>query len=240
MDTVKVGVKGAKMVAHRGVSGLETENTMLAFVAAGNRSYYGVETDVRVTADGEYILCHDETTERLTGGALVPEKCTAKELREQVLLDKGEDVGNAAIRFCTMEEYLRVCKKYGKECVLELKTEMDEATTRALIERISSTGYLDHVIFISFLWEDLVHVRKILPDARIQYLFGELKGHTLDELQELRFDVDVHWKTLTEEKVKEYHAYGMEVNTWTVDDPEVAERLLLWGVDYITSNILES
>ena len=239
MDTVKIGVKGARMVAHRGVSGLETENTMLAFVAAGNRSYYGVETDVRVTADGEYVLCHDETTERLSGISLIPEEHTLEELRSLVLFDKGEDVGNAAIRLCTVEEYLRVCKKYGKECVLELKTQMDEETTRRLIDRIASTGYLDRVIFISFLWEDLVHVRKILPNARIQYLFGELKGHTLDELRELRFDVDVRWQALSEETVKEYHAYGLEVNAWTVDDPEVAERLLSWGVDYITSNILE-
>ena len=32
---------------------------------------------------------------------------------------------------------------------------------------------------------------------------------------------------------------GIKVNCWTVDDPEIAERLVSWGVDYITSNILE-
>ena len=38
MNTVKIDKKGIKMVAHRGVSGLECENTNAAFVAAGNRS----------------------------------------------------------------------------------------------------------------------------------------------------------------------------------------------------------
>ena len=38
MDTVKIDKKGIKMVAHRGVSGLECENTCSAFIAAGNRS----------------------------------------------------------------------------------------------------------------------------------------------------------------------------------------------------------
>ena len=33
-----------KMVAHRGLSGIETENTAAAFVAAGNRGYWGSET----------------------------------------------------------------------------------------------------------------------------------------------------------------------------------------------------
>ena len=36
------------MIAHRGVSGLELENTCAAFVAAGNRSYFGIETDGKV------------------------------------------------------------------------------------------------------------------------------------------------------------------------------------------------
>lgn len=44
--------KNAKMVAHRGLSGIERENTLLAFVAAGNRSYWGIECDVHVTKDG--------------------------------------------------------------------------------------------------------------------------------------------------------------------------------------------
>ncbi len=43
------------MVAHRGLCGLEPENSIPAFVAAGNRSYYGVESDVHVTADGKLL-----------------------------------------------------------------------------------------------------------------------------------------------------------------------------------------
>ena len=47
MDTIKIEKKNTLMVAHRGVSGLEKENTLAAFIAAGNRSYYGVETGGR-------------------------------------------------------------------------------------------------------------------------------------------------------------------------------------------------
>ena len=50
MNTVKFEHKNTLVVAHRGLSGLETENTVTAFVAAGNRSYYGIETDMRRTA----------------------------------------------------------------------------------------------------------------------------------------------------------------------------------------------
>ncbi|MFQ7076813.1 MAG: glycerophosphodiester phosphodiesterase family protein [Christensenellaceae bacterium] len=56
MNTVKIDKKNCRMIAHRGVSGLEKENTCAAFVAAGVKTYYGIETDVHVTADGEYLF----------------------------------------------------------------------------------------------------------------------------------------------------------------------------------------
>jgi len=60
MNTIKINRGATKMIAHRGVSGLERENTNLAFVAAGNRSYFGVETDIHVTADQNLIVIHDD------------------------------------------------------------------------------------------------------------------------------------------------------------------------------------
>ena len=68
MNTVKFNSKAVKVIAHRGLSGIEKENTCSAFVAAGNRSYFGIETDVHVTKDGNFIVIHDETTERVSSG----------------------------------------------------------------------------------------------------------------------------------------------------------------------------
>ena len=42
MNTIKFDNKTTRMTAHRGLSGLERENTASAFVAAGNRNYYGI------------------------------------------------------------------------------------------------------------------------------------------------------------------------------------------------------
>ena len=73
------------MIAHRGVSGLEKENTCSAFVAAGNRSYYGIETDVHLTADGRFIICHDNDLKRVAGEDVTIENTTFDELRKIVL-----------------------------------------------------------------------------------------------------------------------------------------------------------
>ena len=44
---------------------------------------------------------------------------------------------------------------------------------------------------------------------------------------------------LTEENVKKLHENGIVINCWTCDDPAAAEKLAAWGVDMITSNILQ-
>ena len=44
MNTIKLNKGNVRVVAHRGLSGIERENTNAAFVAAANRSYYGIET----------------------------------------------------------------------------------------------------------------------------------------------------------------------------------------------------
>ncbi len=65
MNTVKFNKKNVKTVAHRGVSKLERENTNAAFIAAGNRSYFGIETDMYRTSDNRFVLMHDGKTGRV-------------------------------------------------------------------------------------------------------------------------------------------------------------------------------
>ena len=51
--------------------------------------------------------------------------------------------------------------------------------------------------------------------------------------------MDAEYTAVTREWVEVCHAAGIRVNVWTVDDPDAARRLAAYGVDDITSNILE-
>ena len=123
MDTVRIISKNVKMVAHRGLSGIERENTNPAFVAAGNRSYFGIETDVHRTADGKFVIIHDETTERVSLGKvnINVEESNYADLENIVLPDLDESTNRQDIRIPLLEDYIKICKKYDKVCVLELK-----------------------------------------------------------------------------------------------------------------------
>ncbi len=244
MNTVKIARKNAKMIAHRGLSGIEAENSNAAFVAAGNRSYFGIETDVHVTRDGRFIIHHDDNIKRMTGVDAVIEETDAVELSLLRLYDRNRENRETTetrsdLSLPTLDEYINICKKYGKVAVLELKRRMATESIAGIVEEIRRLDYLDNTIFISFSLMNMQDVRRILPDQKLQYLVSAWDNDLLETLKKDSLDLDIAGSQVTPELVKLLHENGIEINCWTVDSPETATKLVEMGVDYITSNILE-
>ena len=239
-DTIKIEKKQTRMVAHRGVSGLEKENTSLAFVAAANRSYWGIETDVHKTSDGRFIVIHDDTTERVAGVNYRVEETDFETLRSIPLLDMQNKAGRIDLRMPTLEEYIHICKDYGKICVLELKNAFEEADVQRIVQIIEAEEYLDQTVFISFDLNNLLYVRNCRPQASVQFLIGRKPPENLlDLVREHHLDIDANFNIVTQEFVDSIHAAGQMVNAWTVNNSTIAEQLISYGVDFITTNILE-
>ena len=113
-----------KFIAHRGYSGLEKENTLVAFTAAGvTKEFYGIETDVHVTNDNHFIIIHDETTSRVTNNRtnINVEENNFELVRNVLLTDTDNYNSRVDLRIPEMIEYFRICKKYNKVAVCELK-----------------------------------------------------------------------------------------------------------------------
>lgn len=243
MDTVKIEAGEARVIAHRGLSGIERENTCAAFIAAGNRSYFGIETDVHVTKDGQFVVIHDETTERITSGEINinVEECDYADVSDIVLPDLDGTTDRGDIRIPLLKEYVKICQKYEKICVLELKNHFEKHDIERLIEEIKEIGYIENVIFISFDFENCVNVRKMLPQNAVQWLKGleEITNDLIAKLCEHKLDLDIYYTQLNAENIALLHSKGIQVNCWTCDDAAAAEHLVACGVDFVTTNILE-
>ena len=239
MNTVKVDKKNCKMVAHRGLSGIERENTNAAFVAAGNRSYYTIETDIHVTKDGKFVVYHDNSTGRLAEADVVVEETNLEDLLSFTLLDMDGTRNRCDLHMSTLEEYISICKKYEKVAVLELKNLFGREKLCEVIDIIKSMDYLENVIFISFFFDNLVIIRELLPEQKVQYLVDGFSDFLVEVLKQYKLDLDINCEALTEDIVKRLKEDGVEINCWTVDDKNVCEMLINWGVDFITTNILE-
>lgn len=242
MNTIKINSNGVKMIAHRGLSGIERENTCPAFVAAGNRSYFGIETDVHITKDGKFVIIHDETTERVSLGEynINVEENEYSVIQEIVLPDSDGTTDRKDIKIPLLKEYIKVCKKYEKICVLEIKNHFEKENIEKLINEIRELEYLDNIIFISFDFENCVNVRKLLPENDVQFLTSkEIAGELIEQLCENNLNLDIYYKRLNAENVALLHSKGIKVNCWTCDDKNIAEEIASYGVDFITTNILE-
>jgi len=239
MNTIKVENKNTLMIAHRGLSGIEKENTNSAFVAAGNRSYFGIETDIHMTLDGKVVAFHDDTTGRVCIDNMEVEKTTFDCLRGLKFTDVDGKKGRSDLVMPELVEYIRICKKYGKTCVLELKNVFRREDVFKVSEIIEAEDYLDHVIFISFKLENLACLRLKYPEQAAQCLVSTYGDGLKDLLVNEKLDLDIKYTALTKEIIDDLHTAGIAVNCWTVDDPEKAAELINWGVDMITTNILE-
>lgn len=117
--------KTMRVAAHRGFSEKYPENTMAAFRAAIEAGVDEIETDVRVTADGELVLIHDEMADRTTDGTGKICEMTLEELKK---LDAGVKKGAefAGERIPTLRELMELVKDHP---TLTLDIELKEYPT---------------------------------------------------------------------------------------------------------------
>ena len=134
-------------------------------------------------------------------------------------------------------ELLRFLKEHGIKAALATSTPKDLASLYLYKSQIPD--YLDGIVFIAFDYDNLVKVKKLRPNQTVQFLTKEVSDELIDKLAAAGMDADIHHPSLTKERIDAFHAKGVKLNCWTVDKPERAEELAAWGVDFITSNILE-
>ncbi len=228
----------AKLIAHRGLSGLYPENTIEAFEAAGKKGYYGIETDVHVTKDGKFIVIHDDDLKRIAGLDLVVEETDYDTLRALRFQDPYGEKGGE-YRLPSLEEYVLICKKYDKQAILELKNKMLPQEVLAIAKTVEELGWLNRTTFISFSGENLVELRKGYPNADAQYLVEKVGDEEIAFMKKYRLDCDLKWSIATKKTVKRLHDHGIKINCWTVDGIACAKVLTYYGIDFITSNIIE-
>ncbi len=197
---------------------------------------------MHITKDGKFVIIHDETTKRVSLGEynINVEECDYRELEKIILPDLDNTTDRQDIRIPLLNEYIKICKKYEKVCVLEIKNHFKESDIIKLINEINDMEYLDNVVFISFDFENCVNVKKYLPQNTVQFLTEDkITEDLVQNLIKYNFELDIYYKKLNAQNIKYLHSKGIKINTWTCNDKSIAEELVSYGVDYITTNILE-
>lgn len=228
-----------KLIAHRGFSKYELENTKEAFLAAANRPYFGIETDISIIKNQAMILFHDDNLKRLTNIDKSLKDLTIEEAVD-IELNARETYHTYSYKIAYPREYIRICKHYGKTPIIELKWGFTKELVDEVMKLLIQEDMYDKSIVICFTYELVLYIKESYPDMRIQYLLGMLYTEkAIEDCLSKNISIDLRYDLVTKELVDRFHEKGLEVNAWTVDDEETRKRLELWGVDYITTNILE-
>jgi glycerophosphoryl diester phosphodiesterase len=223
-------VNNPLIVAHRGASTAERENTVAAFRSAARMGADMVELDVRQTADGRLIVHHDAHIE---GVAIITMR--ADELPTYVP---------------TLAAALDACA--GMDVNVEIKNDTGDPdfdagrdVARRVVELLRTRADHDRMLISSFDRESINLVRRLDPTLRTGFLFTlpELvNGLSLEAFlkgiaDEGHVAIHPYRRVVTRELVAASHAVGLAVNVWTVDKPELLRMLADLGVDALITNV---
>ena len=223
-------VNGQKVICHRGFWDTpgSAQNSIASLVKADSIGAFGSEFDVWMTADGELVVNHDKVFKGVN-----METSTFEQVRA-IRLDNGE-------KLPTLDEYLAKGKELKVRLILEMKSLSDfnreDECAAKIVRKLKHYGLLDRTDIIAFSINACLAFKKLLPNTNIYYLDGD---YTPKKVKNLGLKgIDYHQNALRKEHpewVKEAKDLGVEINVWTVDDPEVLQYYINQGVDYITTN----
>lgn len=234
-----------EIVAHRGASFDAPENTLSALKLAWEQGADGSEFDIYLTSDGKIVACHDADTKRTAGVVKIVKDSTLDELRS---LDVGswKDPKFAGEKMPTLDELLAAVpdgKPDGKKVYIEVKCGPEIVPE---LVRVLQTTKLkpQHTPVISFNADVIAAVKQARPDLPAYWLFGFKKGQEtsaetlIAKAQEIHADgLDLSaTPELTSEMAAKIRAAGLRLDVYTVNEVEVARRMIDMGVQGITTD----
>lgn len=233
------------IIGHRGASHDAPENTLAAFKLGWEQGADAVELDIWLTKDGKIVCLHDADTKRTTGVLKKVAESTLDELRT---LDAGiwKDAKWRGEKLPTLAEALAAIPA-GKRLVIEIKAGVE--ILPELARDLKAAGKPDGQLVIISFKHDVCRGEAALPeDSRalsLQLQAGQVdRGVVADrrridsKAKSAGLDgINLSYKgPLDAAFVNQTHAAGLKFYVWTVNDPEIARKLVAAGADGITTD----
>lgn len=225
------------LVAHRGYRAVAPENTTAAFEEAGKAGFWGAECDIYRTADGVWIVSHDTNSYRMMDKTANIEKKNYDELMTHKV-DNGSNIENYPdLSYCSLEDYLKICKEYNMVAVIELKGKNNTEHYDEIIDLVNQYGI--EAVYISFNFENMQKIRA-LTDAPVYFLTSEISDEDIElakSLENCGIDFDGRKEENFEKgMIKKCIDEGLAVGAWTIDDTALLDKLVENGVTLITTD----
>lgn len=222
-----------KVIAHRGYWDApgSAENSIRSLVKADSIGCYGSEFDVWMTKDGQLVIHHDAA---INGVSI--EGNTADVVRREKI-PNGETIP-------TLNEYLRAAQPLNIRLVLEMKPHdsrsREFAAVKKVLELVKQYGLEERTDYISFSPEAFRNFINLAPKGtKVYYLCKDYIPAQISFMGGAGIDYEMNNMRRHAEWIEQCHDLGLEVNIWTVSDPDNISWCIDHGADYITTNAPE-
>ncbi|WP_127588025.1 glycerophosphodiester phosphodiesterase [Paenibacillus koleovorans] len=225
------------IIAHRGAMGEAPENTLAAFRLGLEQGANAFELDIHMSADGEIIVCHDETVNRTTDGKGTIRSMTVAQLQK---LDAGRWYHErfAGERLPLLEE---VFDLVPTDFVInvEIKDCADHQLEPRLLELLKRTGRMESVVISSFDHKSLYNLKKLEPAIKVGLLYNSnlvshLRGASAAQMPV--YSLHPHFKHIDPEDIQELIQNGYQVYPWTVNSESDLRSVMHTGASGIITN----
>jgi glycerophosphoryl diester phosphodiesterase len=246
------------IVAHRGGSFGTPENTLAAFANAIAIGADLIELDIHRSSDGIPVVIHDATLDRTTNGSGPVNSYTAQELA-QFDAGQGERIPRLDEVFALVGDRVPlILELKSLEAVpptVELIKQHPEirwmglsgipealdALRAAFPEAELAVGTFGSREAAGKLIALLGNSETIISKIFIERLRHDAETFNIEDVFERATalkatKIGVYFEGISAELIADAHARGFQIGAWTVNDPEIAKRLMDLGVDTLTSD----
>lgn len=216
-----------KVVAHRGYWDIEgsAQNSIRALIKADSIHCDACEFDVWLTADKQLVVNHDD---HINGYVI---ETTSSDTILWQRLKNGEYLPS-------LDRFLEVAKGLTLDLILEIKPhknrEHENEAVKMILDMVKEKGLEKRTSYITFsrnAFDELVKQTQ----RPVLYLNG-VAPDVLKSIGGAGADYHINVFKKNPEWIKQLHEMRLEVNIWTVSDPEGIQWCIDHGADYITTN----
>lgn len=215
-------MKKTLVCAHRGASGYAPENTLVAFQKAMEMGADEIELDVQMTKDGELVIIHDETIDRVSDGCGWVKDYTYDELLRFNFGKLYPDCG--FVKIPTLKEVYLLVKGTGITVNVELKNGYffyDQLEDKVL-SLAKEMELEDQVYYSSFNHYSIMKLKQLNSKVSTGFLY--MDGYMDMPDYALRHQVEALHPPLYNLKypnfLEDCRSKNINLRPWTINDPE--------------------
>ena len=230
----------SRWIAHRGAGKLAPENTLAAFKLGAHHGYRQFECDVKLSADEQLFLLHDETLNRTTNGNGIAGDLNWSTLSE---LDAGSwhSPQYQGERLPLLQDIAQFCLSQRFFLNLEIKPSTGlERRTGECVAELAQALWKNQTalpLMTSFKYEALAGAKSIAPQLPRGLILNQWQDDAFELSRELACTTLVcHHRLWTRERVEQAHRLQLNCFSYTVNHARDAERLQALHVDALITD----